>query len=318
MENSIPASGNKPNGSEMDEGWWASVLSDDDQEQAPYTAKLPEPERSTKQVADPLVDWEAALKMFEADEVVQLEVYGYNRGGLLVQGEAIQGFVPVSHLVDIACAPDLEERRQALNAYVGKSLALKIIECEPVYDRIVLSERAALAGEGRRRELFNSLKSGEIVYGSVTNVTDFGAFVDLGGLEGLIHVSELSWGRVQHPIEMLGIGDEVRALVLSVSEDTGRVALSLKRLCPNPWDTIQEAYQPGDVVPATITKIVRFGAFARLAEGVEGLIHVTAIMVSDGEDFQLDNLKVGMPVQVRILHIDKDRRRLGLGLIRAE
>jgi small subunit ribosomal protein S1 len=204
-----------------------------------------------------------------------------------------------------------------LNNYIGKTLHLKVIECEPDQERIVLSERAALAGDGRRRELFDTLKTGEIVNGTVTNVTEFGVFVDLGGLEGLIHVSELSWGRVQHPADILQIGDPVRALVLMVTEENGRVALSLKRLCPNPWDTLVETYQAGDVVEGVITSIMRFGAFARLREGVEGLIHISTIHLEPDERDIEAILQVGMTVQVKILHIEADRRRLGLGLVSA-
>jgi small subunit ribosomal protein S1 len=131
----------------------------------------------------------------------------------------------------------------------------------------------------------------------------------------LIHVSELSWGRVEHPSDILGIGDPVRALVLMVSEENGRVALSLKRLCPNPWDVLNQNYHPGDMVEASITSIRRFGAFARLKEGVEGLIHISTIRLPDGCDDLESYLSMGQPVQVKILHIDVERRRLGLGLV---
>ena len=162
------------------------------------------------------------------------------------------------------------------------------------------------------------LKPGEIVHGTVTNVTDFGVFVDLGGLEGLIHVSELSWGRVQHPSSILNVDQPVDALVLMISEENGRVALSLKRLEPNPWEVMMSSYQAGDVVQATITAIMRFGAFAKLGEGVEGLIHISTIHIPAGRK-ELDSyLSVGQPVQVRILHIDGERRRLGLGLVSIE
>jgi small subunit ribosomal protein S1 len=247
-----------------------------------------------------------------------LQVYGYNRGGVLVQGEGIQGFVPVSHLVDMPCNATEEERRQVLNDYVGRTFDLKVIECEPSQERIVLSERAALAGQGRRRQLFDTLKSGELVHGTVTNVTDFGVFVDLGGLEGLIHVSELSWGRVQHPSCILQVDQPVDALVLTISEENGRVALSLKRLQPNPWDVLVSNYQSGDVVPATITAIRRFGAFARLSEGVEGLIHISTIHMPPGRKDLEGYLTEGQQVQVRILHIEAERRRLGLGLVSVE
>lgn len=301
---------------EVDEGWWASVLSDEETGVAAQPKS--QPGRQTGgTTTSVVVDWPRVEGLYAEDEVVRLEVYGFNRGGLLVRGDGIQGFVPVSHLVEMPCSATVEERRKALNDYVSKTLALKVIECDSSQERIVLSERAALAGEGRRRELFNTLKAGEVVYGTVTNVTDFGVFVDLGGLEGLIHVSELSWGRVQHPSEILGINDPVRALVLMVSEENGRVALSLKRLCPNPWEVLLQTYQPGDIVEGTITSITRYGAFARLKEGIEGLIHISTIHIPEGYQTLEDYLGIGENVQVKILHIESERRRLGLGLVSA-
>jgi small subunit ribosomal protein S1 len=298
----------------IDEGWWNSVLADEEAYAASHKSST-----SKSGSAGPItVDWTHAQTLFENDEVATLQVYGYNRGGILVQGEGIQGFVPVSHLVDMPCNANEEERRVVLNDYVGRKLDLKVIECEPAQERIVLSERAALAGQGRRRQLFNSLKPGEIVKGTVTNVTDFGIFVDLGGLEGLIHVSELSWGRVQHPSCILKVNQPVEALVLMISEENGRVALSLKRLEPNPWEVLTANYQAGDVVSATITAIMRFGAFARLEEGVEGLIHISTIPLPAGRKDLESYLVIGQQVQVRILHIEAERRRLGLGLVNVE
>lgn len=299
---------------DIDEGWWASVLADEEAYASPQKQSAPKPPSAGLIT----VDWERVQGLFEKDEVISLQVYGYNRGGILVQGEGIQGFVPVSHLVDMPCNAAEEERRQILNDYVGRALGLKVIECEPSQERIVLSERAALAGQGRRRQLFNTLKPGEIVHGTVTNVTDFGVFVDLGGLEGLIHVSELSWGRVQHPSCVLKVDQPVDALVLMISEENGRVALSLKRLEANPWEVLVNNYQTGDVVTATITAIMRFGAFARLEEGVEGLIHISTIHLPAGRKDLDGYLFSGQRVQVRILHIEAERRRLGLGLVSVE
>jgi small subunit ribosomal protein S1 len=296
----------------LDEGWWASVLADEDahqnvrQEAAPQ-ASVPNNLES--------VDWDRAQELYDRDEIISLQVHGCNRGGLLVQGDGLQGFVPVSHLLDIPGAMDESERQDKLSEYIGRSLHLKVIECEPSMERIVLSERAAVAGEGRRKQLFNSLKTGEQISGSVTNVTDFGVFVDLGGVEGLIHVSELSWGRVQHPSEILNVGDSISTLVLQICEESSRVALSLKRLRPNPWDALLDNHKPGDIVPATITAIMRFGAFARLKEGVEGLIHVSSIPHSVGQRDLEQLFQSGQTVIVRILHIDAQRRRLGLGLV---
>jgi len=244
-------------------------------------------------------------------------VHGYNRGGLLVQGEGIQGFVPISHLLDVPINLTDGEKRQFLSEQVGRIKHLKIIECDPRQERVVLSERAATAGEGRRKKLFEELKIGDLISGTVTNVTEFGVFIDLGGVEGLAHVSELSWGRVRHPTDILKIGQVIETMVLHVSEETAKVALSLKRLLPNPWEVIVRRYNPGDVVLARITSVMRYGAFARLEEGVEGLIHISSVQLPPGVKELEKVLFTGQEVRVRILHIEVDRRRLGLSLVAA-
>jgi small subunit ribosomal protein S1 len=295
-----------------DEGWWAAVLADEE------GVNTHQKEASVKMGSSSLarvVDWDAIRSLFEKDEVVTLKVYGYNRGGLLVEGSNLQGFVPISHLIDIQPGLSEVKRRTALADYIGKNLCLKVIECEPEEDRVVFSERASLAGSGQRQHLFDILTIGKQVRGKVTNITDFGVFVDLGGLEGLIHVSEISWGRVVHPSDTVSIGQEVEALVLQVYEETGRVALSMKRLTNNPWETINSLHRPGDVVPAVITSLARFGIFARLDEGVEGLIHISSLAVPNSETDLARQFRPGQPVQVRILHIDAKKRRLGLSLV---
>ncbi|NPV84659.1 MAG: S1 RNA-binding domain-containing protein [Anaerolineae bacterium] len=297
----------------LDEGWWASVLADDERwmEHSGDGYHRVEP-----QLVAGLINWQRIKSLHEQDEVVSLEVYGYNRGGLLLRGEDIQGFVPVSHLVDVPCNVDEEKRLVLLAAYVGRTLQLKVIECEPEQERVVLSERAALAGVGQRKKLLSTLKAGDVVEGSVSNVTEFGVFVDLGGVEGLVHVSELSWGRVHHPSEILCVGQVIKALVLQVCEDSARVALSYKRLFPNPWEDLARRYRVGDVVTGKVTGIMNFGVFVRLTEGVEGLIHISSLPENfSKEDKRLDQ---GREVKVRILHLDVHRRRLGLGLVEVE
>ncbi len=303
----------EPDIPQLDEGWWASVLSDE-------KALTSETKDQEIQMAVPssslMVEWGHVQSLYDRDEIVELLVHGFNRGGLLVQGEDVQGFVPASHLIDFPNVISEDDRRVVLSDYVGKTIKVKVIECEPSQEKIVLSERAALAGEGCRKTLFKTLKTGSIVNGSVTNVTDFGVFVDLGGVEGLIHVSELSWGRVQHPGEVLVVGQTVKVLVLQVSEENARIALSLKRLYSNPWETLAETYQIGDVVQATVTAVTRFGAFARLNEGIEGLIHISSITDSDNGGVDLNQIfSTGEEIVVRILHIDVERRRLGLGIM---
>lgn len=298
---------------DLDEGWWNSVLADEESlvaEQREINCR-PCQNKITNEV-----DWECIKRVFANDEVVLLEVVGFNRGGLLVQRAGIEGFVPVSHLVDLSLDTDEEARQINLADYVGRSLYLKVIECEPDNDRVVLSERAAQAGEGKRKELFESLKPGVVACGVVTNLTEFGAFVDLGGVEGLIHVSELSWGRVENPANLLRVGQGIKVIVLQVNESNSRIALSLKRLTPNPWDQLLNTYKPGDVVKAELTSIMNFGVFARLPEGIEGLIHISTLPNDQRKGEISQYYQPGQQVLVRILHMDAERRRLGLGLVK--
>lgn len=295
---------------ELDEGWWAAILADEKF----YQPTWKEESKPQEMVEALLVDWDRVKELHERDEVVEMQVRGYNRGGLLVQGNDLQGFVPVSHLVEIPCSIEEEKRNQLLSSYVGKSLRLKVIEFNPAQERVVFSERAAQAGEGCRKKLFECLSIGKIVKGKVTNVTEFGVFVDLGGVEGLIHVSELSWGRVERPLDILKVGEEVEVMVLQVSEESSRIALSLKRLFPNPWYDMADRYRPGDVVEATVTSIMRYGVFARMIEGIEGLIHVSSLDLAPGNDYLENTFSIGQNVKVRIRHIDVEHRRLGLEL----
>jgi small subunit ribosomal protein S1 len=246
--------------------------------------------------------------------MVCLRVSGTNRGGLLVAGSDVHGFVPVSHLVEIPADISNDERENLLNAYIGRSLTLKIIECEPERGRLIFSQRAAQVGDGQRNLLLDQLQDGMRARGVVTNITNFGAFVDLGGVEGLIHISELSWGRVQHPEETIRVGDEVETIVLSLNKDNCRVALSLKRLFPNPWETAAERYFPGLVVEATITSVVPFGAFARVEPGLDGLIHASGMRLSKVDGSPADVLYEGQTVKVRVVHVDAKRQRLGLSI----
>jgi small subunit ribosomal protein S1 len=301
----------------LDEGWWQAVLTED-----PFPAeKTHRSLEKTKPVASSPrpggqenVDWEFAKALFDEDRAIDLRVTGYNKGGLLVSGDQLQGFVPVSHLIDMPNNLTAEEQEQCLAAYQGHTLHLKVIECDPQRGRVVFSERAAQADCGRRNLLFSQLKAGQCVQGTVTNITDFGVFVDLGGVEGLIHVSELSWGRVRHPSDVVKLGEKVYVYVIQVDAERSRIALSLKRLCSNPWETAEERYYPGQITEAVITSIVPFGAFARLEEGLDGLIHITEFgRRTEGEN-PLQSLREGDRVQVRVLHVDASKQRLGLSL----
>lgn len=295
-----------------DEGWWNSILTDEEKynekTKESYAVEKPETVRSIKN------DWNYLETIYKNDEIIQLNVTGFNRGGLLVEGRNVQGFVPVSHLVNVPSNLEEEDRKALIQEYVGKDLSLKVIEFVPEDERIVFSERAALAGEGKRKTIFESIHAGDVVSGTVTNVTDFGVFVDLGGLEGLIHVSELSWGRVLRTGDILSVGQRINAQVLSVSKENARVALSYKRLINNPWESIHEIYSTGDVISAKITSLTKYGAFARLDEGIEGLIHISTIKFPEDTRRIDEYLKIGQSVQVRILHIEIDKKRIGLSL----
>jgi small subunit ribosomal protein S1 len=309
----------------MDESWWEAVLAEEVAQSAPAmprtarpaahaanthvsnSEELPEgePEAAT-------LDWQKATELYEQDQVVRMRVTGCNRGGLLVNGNQLQGFVPISHLIEAPCPTvDVE---QWLSNYVEQSLDLKVIECDRERGRVVFSERAAQSSPGSRNLLLRNLNPGTCVVGIVTNITDFGIFVDLGGVEGLVHVSEISWGRVQHPAEVISLGQKIDVYVIQVDPKRARVALSLKRLHPNPWETAENRYAPGQVTEAVITSIVPFGAFARLEEGLDGLIHVSEINANDNEQRLLDCLQEGQQVTVRILHVDAAKQRLGLSL----
>lgn len=297
----------------LDEGWWASVLCDEQAQirPRPGTGSL----SNGHGVTDPASDWEHARQLFESDESVELEVVGFNRGGLLVVWQSLRGFVPASHLVDFPNEADEVRRKALLASRVGGRLTLKVIEFEPAKGRIVFSERAARSGPGSRQQLLQRVQPGDAVTGVVTNVCDFGVFVDLGGVEGLIHVSEISWNRVAHPRDVLNNNESVHVKVLSVDRENARVALSLKRMRPDPWSTVDQRYAVGQSIEGRITNVVNFGAFISLEDGLEGLIHVSEL--AEGHFLHPRNVvSEGETVRARIISIDGPSRRLSLSLRR--
>lgn len=257
--------------------------------------------------------WKDLEALWQRGEVTTAIVTGWNRGGLLVRWNDLQGFVPASQLKEVPIFESEEARDEVLSRWVGEELRLKVIELDPSRNRLVFSERATLWGPGDAERLLAELKPGDIREGYVSNLCDFGAFVDLGGVDGLIHISELSWGRVVHPAKHLSLGQRVRVLVLSVDREERHVSLSLKRLLPNPWAYVEEKYAPDQVVEATVTHVVDFGIFVQLEEGLEGLVHISEI--SDEHIADLHRLaSPGDRVRVRILHIDAPKHRLSLSM----
>lgn len=258
-------------------------------------------------------NWVDIRALMERDAILELKVVGYNRGGLLVEWESLRGFVPASQLVHFPSTDSVEIRRNALLDRVGQTLYLRVIELDEAKNRLILSERAAQVASGTRAQLLESLHDGDIVTGFVTNLCDFGAFVDLGGVEGLIHISELSWGRVGHPSDMLQRGQQVKVYVLDIDPDAARIALSIKRLHPDPWVTVADRYEVGQIVVGRITNVVDFGAFACIEDGLEGLIHFSEL--AEGHFLHPRNVvSEGEEVRARILSIDGRARRLGLSL----
>ena len=274
-------------------------------------------------------DWHEAEELFKSQNVFEGQVAGFNKGGLIVKVGKVRGFVPASQLVSVPGGkPEAEgegaEESKADKQWqplVGKKLQLKVIEMDRARNRLILSERAAMRDwrKVQKEKLLSELHVGMHLKGKVISLADFGAFVDLGGADGLVHLSEISWKRVTHPKEVLKVGQEVEVEVLNVDHDRKRIGLSLKRLEADPWSTIENRYKIGQLVEGTITKLAKFGAFARIKDDdeIEGLIHISEL--SDGRiNHPKEVVKEGQVVTLRVIRIDADKRRLGLSLKRVD
>ena len=266
--------------------------------------------------------WRIAEEQYKNGELLKARVIDYNKGGLIVDVSGIRGFVPISQILnlkreEVASGGENQETAAKLQSMKDKELQLKIIEINRARNRLILSERLAVQEwrQRRREELLDELKPGEVRPGVVSNLANFGAFVDLGGADGLVHISQLAWSRVNHPSEVLHVGQHVEVQVLSVDKEKKKIALSIKRAEVDPWTTVEQRYTPGQVVTGVITKIAPFGAFARIEDGIEGLIHLSEL--TPGVDPK-QILHEGTPLQLRILRIDPERRRLGLSLRQAD
>ena len=257
-------------------------------------------------------DWDEARALMDRDEVVEVTVTGHNRGGVLVRWKSLEGFIPSSHMVTVSAGLQGNERREALNNLVNETVGVKVIEVDQDRRRLIFSEREAQR-EWRAQQkarLLATLNEGDVVRGTVTGLRDFGAFVNLGGADGLIHVSELAWHRVDHPRDVLKIGDEIEVYVLSLDRNTNRIALSRKRLLPDPWDDALERYHEGMFVEGTVTNVVDFGAFIALNDGLEGLLHLSEM--GDGSLKEPHSyVKKGDRLQLRISRLEPDQRRVG-------
>jgi small subunit ribosomal protein S1 len=262
--------------------------------------------------------WRIAEEQFRNSELIKARVIDFNKGGLIVDVAGIRGFVPISQILnlrreEVAAGGESQETAAKLQIMKDKELQLKIIEINRQRNRLILSERMAVQEWRlrRREELLDELQPGEVRDGIVSNLANFGAFVDLGGADGLVHISQLAWSRVNHPSEVLRVGQQVQVQVLNVDKEKKKIALSIKRAEVDPWTTVGLRYRVGQIVPGVVTKIAPFGAFARIEDGIEGLIHLSE--VGPGVDPRTV-LQEGTQLQLRILRIDAERRRLGLSL----
>ena len=254
-------------------------------------------------------DWEKARELLKSEEVVSVLITGHNRGGVLVRWNRLEGFIPGSHLVSVSYGAD---RTDAWREMKDKTIGVKVIEVDQDRRRLIFSEREAQREwrAQQKRRLLAELKEKDIVKGTVTGLRDFGAFVNLGGADGLIHVSELAWHRVDHPRDLLNIGQEIDVYVLELNYESNRIALSRKRLLNDPWEEAATKYHEGQQVEGVVTNVVDFGAFAALDDGLEGLLHLSEM--GDGSLKEpYSYIKKGDRLSMRISHLEPEKRRVG-------
>ena len=260
-------------------------------------------------------DWIDAEALLESGNIVELEVGGYNKGGAIVPFGRLRGFIPASHLAELSPGMNDRKRQQRLAKLRGEKLPLKVIEVDRRRRRLVFSQKDAQKEweEKRKQELIDSLNVGDTLKGTISGMRDFGAFVDVGGADGLVHISELAWHRVDHPRDVVKVGDEIDVYVLSLDKQDQRISLSRKKLLPNPWETVEERYEVNQLVEGTITRIVDYGAFAEVEPGIEGLLHLSQL--SRGNVDRADEVvKEGETHLLRVVSIDRRRQRMGLSL----
>ena len=260
-------------------------------------------------------DWIDAEDLMKSGDIIEGEVNGYNKGGAIVPFGHLRGFIPASHLVDLTPGMSDRKRQQRLAKLRGQKLPLKVIEVDRRRRRLVFSQRDAQRewDEKRRQELLISLQEGDVVTGTISGLRDFGIFVDIGGADGLVHISELAWHRVDHPREVVKVGDQIEVQILSLDRDDQRISLSRKALLQNPWDTVEERYHIRQLVEGTITRIVDYGAFAEIEPGIEGLLHLSQLSRGNVEK-ATDVVQEGETHLLRIVSIDPERQRIGLSL----
>ncbi len=262
-----------------------------------------------------LGDWEKAEALMESGDTCEGEIVDANRGGVILAFNTLRGFIPASHVVDLPQGLSGQERQSMLADLIGNKYEVKVIEVNRKRRRLVFSQREALREQRAqvKERLMDRLEEGAICEGVVSGIRDFGAFVDLGGADGLIHISELAWHRIQHPREVLSVGDKVRVCILNLDHQENRIGLSLKRLQENPWAKVDDLYHIGQLVLGEVTRVESYGAFVHLEPGIEALLHES--QVSESPPANIETLiMTGQKLLLRIISIEADRQRLGLSL----
>lgn len=261
--------------------------------------------------------WRILEKAMQNDESCYGVILSANRGGAVVESEGVQGFIPLSQLVGPSRELFVNGGEPPKDGFIGMKIQFKIIELNRRRNRAIFSERVALEAERQvlKKKLLNTLKEGDVIKGRIVGVSNFGAFVDLGGADGLIHISELSWGPVKNPEDFVTVGTDMDVYVLKIDRETLKIALSLRRLTPEPWEQIQSGLEIGQTVTGTITKLANFGAFARIEPGVEGLIHISELSY-DVVKHPKNVVSEGDKLELQIIRIEPDRKRLGLSIKR--
>ena len=256
------------------------------------------------------LDWERAAKLHEDDTTVELKIVNYNKGGFVVEFGRIQGFVPNSHIPTIQNVYNHDQRTSYKSKQVDNTIKLKIIELDPQRERFVLSAKSAQ--KDQRKELLSNLSIGDKFTGTVVNLKHYGAFIDIGdGLVGLLHISRMAWEHINKPDDLFSVGDEVEVLVDKIDVEKEKISLNRKALLPSPWQTFADKQTAGDLVEGEVTAVVDFGAFVRVDEGIEGLLHKNEMNIPNDAD-PSDALAEGDVILVRIVQVDVAQERLSL------
>ena len=251
--------------------------------------------------------WKEIVEALENKSIINVKVVKQVNGGVIAAYKEVSGFIPLSQLSD-KYVENAEE-------FIGQELPVRVTRVDQKRGRAVFSHKIILTEEKEQRmkEVWDKLQVGDIVEGTVMRFTDYGAFVDLGGIDGLLHISEISWGKLKHPQEVLSIGDKVKVKILSMNDEKGKISLGLKQTTPEPWSVINEKYQIGQVVTGKVVQIKEYGAFVELEPGLDGLVHISEVAHKRVNDIA-DELTVGQTVDAKILDIDTERKRISLSI----